>query len=303
MSVSAPATRSGDRQRRGLRLSPSPDSTSASSPDEIADHMLANLRTNQLLNLAVRACLAVIGLAAGTAALAYTWMNADQLVGELAGKTHYTTAELFALTMPFFFFVLLGVLAGAAAYTAHARSFEEACRTLEAITRIRREREVAVSARGLIFAFEEKLTNARRAFTLQLWLGRTLFLVCLGLLAVTVVNALVKGQPEVTALTGAGSFLTALLTVTRRVPETIGQQLADVIQIQSIVTGCDRQISLLESIACGALQHDGGDGDGPRFALEAQLRIDAVVEHAVRRIEGFTEPHGRPDADAGAPAV
>jgi hypothetical protein len=291
-----------DLPRQRMRgTAASGNSPSPTSPDEIADHMMASLQANTLLNRRVRASLAVLGLAAGAAALAYTWMNADELVGALAGKAHYTTAELFALTMPFILFVLLAVLAGAAAYTAHARGFEETCRTLEAITRIRREREVAVSARGLIFAFEEKLTNARRAFTLQLWLGRTMFLLCLGLLAVTVINALLKGQAEVTALTGAGSFFTALLTVTKSVPENIAHQLADVIQIQSIVTGCDRQISLLESAAFAALHHDAA-GDGQRFALEAQLRIDGVVDQAVRRIEQFADPRGLPDPGAGPQA-
>lgn len=270
------------------------------SRDEIADYMMTALRASMVVNLSVRAGLGIIGLAAAVAALAYAWGNADTLVAALAGKK-YSPAELFALTMPFVLFMLLGLFAAVAAYTTHARFIEETCRTLETVNRIRREGEVAVSARGLIFAFEEKLTNARRAFTLQLWLGRTLFLVGLGLLAVTLINAMLNGEAVLTGAAGAGSFVTALLGVTRRVPQNVGQQLADVVQIQSIITGCDRQISLLESAAFAALKDEVPGGAGQTFALEAQLRIDEVVDHAVRRIEDFTEPQAGAGAESGLP--
>jgi hypothetical protein len=307
MSANAPTMISNRRSNGRAPRKPAsgalaPADVKPTEPDDIAKYLMAGLRANTVLNLRVRAGLALFGIAAGVAALAYTWMNGDELVGTLAGKHDYNAAELFGLTMPFILFVLLGILAGAAAYAAHARGFEETCRTLEAVTRIRREGEVAVSARGLIFAFEEKLTNARRAFTLQLWLGRTMFLVCLGLLAVTVVTGVIGKQPELTAATGAGSFFTALLTVTKRVPENIAQQLADVIQIQSIITGCDRQISLLESAAFAALKPDDVAGQGQRFALQVQSRIDLVVDHAVRRIEDYADPRLRTDPDPRAAA-
>jgi hypothetical protein len=264
----------------------------STSRDEIADYMMAGLRRSMVVNLGVRAALGIIGLSAAASALVYTWAHAEELVAPLAGR-HYSVAEVFAVTMPFVMFVLLGLFAAMAAYTAHARFLDETCRTLETVNRIRREGEVAVSARGLIFAFEEKLTNARRAFTLQLWLGRTLFLVGLGLLCVTVVSAIIGGHELVTAAAGAGSFATALLGVTKRVPENVGQQLADVVQIQSIVTGCDRQISLLESAAFAALKDTDPGGKGQQFALHARSQIDEVVDRAVKRIEDYTEPHAR----------
>jgi hypothetical protein len=274
-----------------------PAGGSSTSYDEIADFMMAALRQSRMVSCVIRSAMAILGLAAAVSALVYTWRNADVLVATLGGRK-YGVAQLFALTMPFVLFVLLALFAALAAYTAHARFLEESSRSLETINRIRREGEVAVSARGLIFAFEEKLTNARRAFTLQLWLGRTLFLVCLGLLSVTLINAMLGGDAVLTGAAGAGSFATALLGVTKHVPENIGQQLADVVQIQAIITGCDRQISLLESAAFAALKDAVPGGKGQMFAFEAQSRIDDVVDHAVRRIEEFTEPHGRSAAEA-----
>jgi hypothetical protein len=270
---------------------------SSTSRDEIAEYMMAGLQRSMVLNLAVRAGLGIIGLGAAVSALVYTWAHADELVAPPGSD--YSVADVFAVTMPFVLFVLLALFAAMAAYTAHARFLEESCRTLETVNRIRREGEVAVSARGLIFAFEDKLTNARRAFTLQLWLGRTLFLVGLGLLSVALISAMVGGHDVVTGAAGAGSFATALLGVTKRVPQNVGQQLADVVQIQSVITGCDRQISLLESAALAALKDADPGGQGQRFVLEAQSRIDDITDHAVRRIEDFTEPHARSGADDG----
>jgi hypothetical protein len=295
MNVSVPApisARSNGNHRPepdgGERL---PRSASARARKQFSDDLTAALRTNTVLNLCVRAGLAIIGLTAGASALAYTWRQDDELAAAVAGKGD--AGDLLAVTMPFFFFILVSVLAAVAAGVAHARGLEETGRTLEALTRIEREGEVAVSSRGLIFAFEEKLQNARHAFTLQLWLGRTMFLVCLGLLAATFVNALI-GDGLVTVATGAGSLFAAFLGVTKRVPENVGRHLADVVQIQSIITGCDRQISLLESAALAALKDDTDPTAARRFVLDAQSRIDQVVERAVIRIEDFADPASEP---------
>jgi hypothetical protein len=298
MAVSARAPSdprsNGHDQQAPVRGEPLHGSAAARARKQFSDDMTATLRTNTVLNLCVRAGLAIIGLTAGASALAYTWRRSDEFANAVAADGG-EAGELLAVTMPFLFFVLVSALAGLAAGVAHARGLEETGRTLEALNRIEREGEVAVSARGLIFSFEEKLQNARRAFTLQLWLGRTMFLVCLGLLAATVINAMV-GPGLVTVATGAGSVFAAFLGVTRRVPHNVGRHLADVVQIQSIITGCDRQISLLESAALAALKHNADPETAHRFVLEAQSRIDEVVDRAVVRIEDFADPGPEPDA-------
>jgi len=269
-----------------------PASAATRARKQFSDDMTATLRTNTVLNLCVRAGLAIIALAAAASAVAYTWLRGDELAQAIAGEGD--AGDLLAVAMPFLFFVLLSALAGVAAAVAHARGLEETSRTLEALTRIEREGEVAVSARGLIFSFEEKLHNARHAFTLQLWLGRTMFLVCLGLLAATLINALAD-EGLASIATGAGSVFAAFLGVTKRVPHNVGRHLADVVQIQSIITGCDRQISLLESAALAALKNNADPNTAHRFVLEAQSRIDEVVDRAVIRIEDFADPGAEAD--------
>jgi hypothetical protein len=271
----------GDRSRGGLQT---PTVTSRSR-NEVAAELTASLQANTTLNRRVRAGLGVFVVVSAVSALAYIWGHSDLLVSRGAGDR-----DVLALLLPVGLFCLLGMLAAAGSYVAHARSLEESYRTLEALNRIEREGEVAVSARGLIFAFEEKLHNARRAFTLQLWLGRMMFLVCLGLLAATLISAMTNDNELATVATGAGSLVAALLGVTKRVPHNVGRHLADVVQIQSIITGCDRQISLLESAALAVLKTEPPTDATQTFVFEAQTRIDEVVDHAVRRIEEFADP-------------
>lgn len=292
--MSSSPTHIRSRRRRGQQtdVAQPVDGIAPRPREQLADDMTATLRANTLLNLCVRVAMAIFGLACAVSALVYAWTRADEFAA-LAGQG---AGAVFALTAPFILFVLLAVIAGATGYTVHARGLDETSRTLEALNRIEREGEVAVSARGLIFAFEEKLQNARRAFTLQLWLGRTMFIVCLGLLTATILSAAMD-EGAVAVATGAGSVFAAMLGVTKRVPHNVGRHLADVIQIQSIITGCDRQISLLESAALAALKDESGSGGGQEFVFEAQGRIDAVVENAVSRIQKFADPGFEPPSD------
>lgn len=103
------------------------------------------------------------------------------------------------------------------------------------------------------------------------------------------------GQGLEAVATGAGSVFAAFLGITKRVPDNVGHHLADVVQIQSIITGCDRQISLLESAALAALKDNTDPTAAHRFVLEAQTRIDEVVNRAVIRIEDFADPSPDPD--------
>jgi hypothetical protein len=247
------------------------------------------LRLNCWLNYVLRAGLAVFGFTAGVLALLYTARHGHEIATALNDGRNIPAA-LLAATLPVLLFVLLGALAGAAAWAVHSRQVDETYRTLDAVSRMEREGEVAVSARGLIYAFEEKLQNARRAFTLLLWLGRTLFVVCLGLFAAAVINAMAGGSHLVTAVLGASSVAGALLGVVKAVPRTIAHNLADVIQVQSIITGCDRQISLLESAAFNAINHDADAIATRDTVLDVQRRMDQVVASAVRRIERYADP-------------
>lgn len=256
---------------------------------ELAHIIVDSLRVNNRLNYLVRSGLALFAISCSVLALIYAGLNAGPIVAAGRGDGAVANA-LLATTLPVLLLVGLAALAGVACWAVHSRGVDEMYGTLDTVSRMEREGEVAVSSRGLIYAFEEKLQNTRRAFTLLLWLGRTLFIVCLGVCVAAVINAIAKGSPLLTGALGGGSVLGAVLGVATKIPRNIAHNLADVIQIQTAVTGCDRQISLLETAAIDAVNHCDDRQTAHERVLDVQQRMDQVVANAVWRIERFADP-------------
>jgi hypothetical protein len=256
---------------------------------ELAQIVVATMRANCALNYRVRVGLALFGLASSVLALTYAAMHAGA-IASAASHPGKITAALLAGTLPVLLLVVLAALAGFAVWAVHARGMDEIYSTLDTVSRLEREGEVAVSSRGLIHAFEEKLQSTRRAFTLLLWLGRTLFVVCLALCSAAVISAIAGGDALLTGALGGSSVVGAFLGVVTKVPQNIAHQLADIIQIQTVITGSDRQISLLETAAIDAINRRGGHAKAHDEVLAVQRRMDRVVESAVRRIEELADP-------------
>jgi hypothetical protein len=250
----------------------------------IRDVIRDGVRVNARLGLATRAMLIAVALVALASALLFVHLHAGEMAGAIGASGGVDGARLLALSLPVLLFGALAALAAAAAWTMHRRGQDELCQTLDVLTRLKREEGVGVSARGLMFAFEEQLHAAHSAFTLLLWLGRTLFIVCLGLFGAAVVNAIALRESELLTLAlGATSLGGALLAVVCGVPDRIRASLADVVLLQSIVAGGYRRISLLESAALAALNHEEGD-DARRAVLDIQERVGEVVALSVELI-------------------
>lgn len=255
---------------------------------ELAQLVVDELRSNCRLNFRVRCGLALFGFTAGGLALLVAVLRAGGIADAAGGG-----GDIFLACFPIVVLVALSVMCGVAAWTVHARGLDEVQSTLDAVNRMEREGEVAVSSRGLIYAFEEKLQNTRRAFTLLLWLGRTLFIVCLALCCAAIISALKDAEPLLTGSLGAGSVVGALFGAATKVPRNISHHLADVIQIQTAVTGCDRQISLLETAAIDIVNRADDRASAHDDVLAVQRRMDQVVAHAVYRIERYADPEFR----------
>lgn len=221
----------------------------------------------------------LIGLAAASLAILYAWQRSDEIAGE--GRSDFLGEELVALILPIALLAVLAAAAGVAAWMVHSRGLDETYRALDTASRIHREAEVAVSARGLVHSFEEKLNSTHRAFTLLLWFGRTLFLVSLGLFVIALLNAVFRGVDVYTAVLGGSSLVGVVVGFLSKVPERVKSDLEDVVQIQVIVTGFHRQVSLLES---HAFDEEHATHPDPARALEAQTRIDQAVQGAAERI-------------------
>ena len=65
-------------------------------------------------------------------------------------------------------------------------------------------------------------------------------------------------------------------------------------QLQLIVTGAHRQISMLESDAFASLNNkETPRADAHRMVLEIQQRIEDVVDKAIKQVEGYADPEPR----------
>lgn len=259
---------------------------------ELARIVVATMDANCRLNYRVRVGLALFGLASMVLALTYAALHAGA-IASAASHPGKVTAALLAGTLPVLLLLVLAALAGCAAWAVHARGMDEIYSTLDTVSRMEREGEVAVSSRGLVHAFEEKLQSTRRAFTLLLWLGRTLFVVCLALCSAAIISAIAGGDALLTGALGGSSVVGAFLGVVTKVPQNIAHELADIIQLQTVITGSDRQISLLETAAIDAINRPGDRSKAHDDVLAVQRRMDRVVESAVRRIEELADPEFR----------
>jgi hypothetical protein len=257
---------------------------------DVASLALGTLKTNSKLNFVARLLLMLLALVASILAVAWVYNRADAMVKVLSGPhgTDMIGEKLLALTAPVLLLALFAGLAAVAIAVIHSRGLEESVRTLDSVNRLRREGEVAVSARGLMVAFEEQVATIRKTHTLLLWLGRTLFIVTLGLFAASVVDMAWNGVSALSASLGAGSLVGAIFAVARRVPQSVAHDAANVVQLQLIVTGAHRQISMLEANAFAALNNP--DVDGVPLMLAAQDRIERVIATAIAQIEQFADP-------------
>ena len=267
------------------------------SPD-VANLALGTLKSNSQLNLSARVLAMLFALAASILAVAYVFIRADEMVEVLTDPQRGSMIgeQLLALTAPALLLMLFAVLAAIAGFLAHSRGLDESVRTLDSVNRLRREGEVAVSARGLIVAFEEQLASAKRGHTLLLWIGRTLFIVTLGLFVASAISAIWHGVDPLTVGLGAGSLAGAVLGVATKMPQSIAHDVANVVQLQLVVTGAHRQIGMLESDAFASLNNpETARGDAHGMLLEVQNRIEHVVDTAIKQIEKFADP--QPEAE------
>jgi hypothetical protein len=268
-------------------------STRSQQADDLTEILLGAVKDNTRLNAVLRCVLAMLGVVATAAALIYTLTHASEIVGALSSARPAEVSlleRILAQTWPVLVLMALAAITAVAAWWAHVRGQEEIERASDCVGRLRREAEVAIPARGLTHVFEEKLANARRAYVLQLWLGRALFLVSLGLFSAGVINALAGGESIVTATFTAGSVIGVLFGTARRVPRTIARHLADIVQVQTAITGCDRQIGMFENYAYKLLKDERSSEDVLAALILVHERIEAVVENAIQRVERYADP-------------
>jgi len=265
--------------------------------DGLTKLVVSGVKSNLVLNALARIVLSVVALTMMGATLVYVLSNAREIadfVGKPPDGAESLATRVLAETLPVALLLVLAMMSGFATWILHSRGIEELDHSLDGIGRLSRQAEVAIPARGLTYVFEEKLANVRKAYLLQLWLGRTLFIVSLGLVLGAVLNAVFKGEELVSLALGGGGLLGAAWGTAKKVPKTIAHHLADVVQLQSAIAGCDRQIGLFETYAYALLKDvQPADRENvlPRL-MEVHRAIEGVVDQAILRIEKYSDPEG-----------
>lgn len=271
-------------------------SKQALASSDVIRASLKHRNANAALNVAGRVLLMVFALGTASVAAVLVYLRADEIIKALTDGDDALWSELLALTAPVLLLLVLAGLAVIVGFLAHSRDLDESFKTFDSVNRLRREDEVAVSARGLVVAFESQLAAVKRAHGLTLWVGRTLFIVTIGLFVACAIRTLAEGVDPTTAILGATSLTGALLGAATKVPTRIAHEAANVVQLQLIVTGAHRQIGMLESDAFASLNNkETPRADAHRMVLEIQQRIEDVVDMATKQVEGYADPE--PEAE------
>ena len=225
----------------------------------------------------------------------YLDSHADPMARELLDKRApdswwYTAGAVTWPVLTLLFLAAVCVALGLFVHTRSARDFETG---QEGISRLRRDGTGVPRARALTQMIEENVANLRRAFTLQLWLSRTLFVFALALLAAFLANALLQQSLTlVTGLFGISALASIIGAAITRPGSVVGTHLADLTQLQLVTTTAMRQIGLLEEHAYQLLEASREDpGPARSVVSETVTQMVSILNNALSKIEEYADPN------------
>ena len=253
-----------------------------------------SLRRNATLNYLVRLGLYLSSLAAIAVFLWYATRRGDDMVQALLspGESNFHEETLLALTIPLILMMLLAAVSLCAALLVQSRGSDEFESGLAGISRLRREAIAGVSrTRETTHVLEEFVANARRAFRLQLWFARTLFIVSLTLFGLAVVDAIASSVDAGTLALAAGSLTGLLIGIATGAGSSVGTHLGDATQMQIVVANATRQVNVVEEHLLKSIEVHEHDPEASREAIEQGLaQITAITERSVDMIQLYAEP-------------
>lgn len=257
-----------------------------------------SLRRNATLNFLVRLGLNLSSLASIAVFLWYATRRGDDMVRALLDQeeSNFHEETLLALTIPLILMMLLAAISLGAALVVQSRGRDEFESGLAGISRLRREAIAGVArTRETTHVLEEFVVNARRAFRLQLWFARTLFLVSLTLFAAAVVDAIISSVDVGTIALAAGSLTGLLIGIATGAGSSVGMHLGDATQMQLVVANATRQVSVVEEHLLKTVEVHERTPEAARAAIEQGLaQITAITERSVDMIQLYAEPANDP---------
>lgn len=258
----------------------------------------ASLQRNATLNFWVRLGLYAGALASIGIALWYATRRGDDMVGALLDLegSEFHEDRLLALTVPLILLLLLAAVSLICALLIQSKGNDDFESALGGISRLRREADAGVSrTRDTTHVLEEFVTNARRAFRLQLWFARTLFLVSITLFGLAVVDAIADGVDLGTIGLGAGSLLGLLIGVAKGAGRNVGMHLGDATQLQLVVANATRQVNVVEELLFKVIEVRQDNPESARALVKEGVdEIAGITDRAVDMIQLYAEPPNDP---------
>ena len=259
------------------------------------------LRRNSILNFFVRMSLYTVAIGALAWAVYYVTNRGDSMVGVLINQQaqDFREDKLLGLAVPVLLMVALAAAALLAALYIQSRGVNDYESGLEGISRLRREAQAGVSrSRTLTHIVEEFLDNSRRAFRLQLWLARALFIICLILFSGAVANAVAEGDAWISLAMAGGSLGALLLAVLRGAPQEVGNRLADSTQLQMVVSNTTREVNMIEEFVYKTIEAKEHADDWGPAVREGVQKMEDLTARSLNLIQLYVEPQGEPDQQA-----
>jgi len=214
-------------------------------------------------------------------------------VGETGSWTEIQQT-LVALAAPVVIALLISGVCVALAMLLQRRARQEFAASMASFSRMAREgRLVDPRSRGLTQILEETLANARQAFSMQLWISRTLFIV--GIVMVFCFMAtLIAGNSYAIG----GTILSALLAFTGAAllnpQRQIANDLANVTQLEAILGGYVRQAAVLEDHLYRLMEDPRMTVEGKdKLITDGVQQLNASLSSAVQAIDDHVEAGDR----------
>jgi hypothetical protein len=233
-----------------------------------------------ILDQAARLALIFAALGAGTLAVIYVAAHADDMATNAvnnAGEGHLLRLFM-SLTLPAVVLAGLAILAGASAWLAHKRGVEAFERGVQTMRQSIRDAYIPVKSREI----EEQIGYARKAFAMQLWLSRLLFIISLGLFTGAVGYSIAQHEIDFMSVgLAAGSLAATLWGTAKMVPTDVTRHLASIVEIQVAVDALDRQLQELTEAGhpsrSGASRSQALSQGGDAAADNSTARVDTAV--------------------------
>lgn len=250
------------------------------------------IQRNLVLNFLVRIglyALAIVGFG-----LAVYWVadRGDTMVQVLLDDGNFNEARLLALVIPVALAAFLALAALGAALLLQRRGVADFTSGISSVSRLRREAQAGISRpQALSHVLEDIVENTRTAFRIKMSFIWTLFSVSVIVFITAVIEALVNGELNATnGVMLVSSIGGAAFSVSKGSADEVGEELAEMTQVQLLVAHTARQTNVIEELLYKTLEaHKRDPAAAAGIVAKGVQQISVLTEATVNRLGALGE--------------